>query len=325
VLGLAVLGGIAWLAVPKLHLDVVRRGDIEWLWVVMALLANLVSVLAKATVWKSALDRATPESHVRYRDVVPSLFIGFLLNTVLFARVGEIGRVGVLRRRLRRRGQPADVTRLAGTLITEHFTLGISLVILLVFFFAFLSVPGWAGRLLYALVAAIVAIGLALAGLLIYTRSDRRRHELTPEAWWHAVLVRVEPLLHGIAQAQRLFRDPWRALLATLAGLVSWLAQILGIYWTLDGFNIHAGVGAAALVFFTSTLVQLFPVTPANVGVFQFAVVLPLVNTYGVDPTRALQFAIGLQLIEALLGVGLGFVFLSREGLSLAEARQLRD
>jgi len=35
------------------------------------------------------------------------------------------------------------------------------------------------------------------------------------------------------------------------------------------------------------------------------------------------QFAFGLQIIEAVLGVGLGFWFLWREGLSLAEARSL--
>ena len=58
---------------------------------------------------------------------------------------------------------------------------------------------------------------------------------------------------------------------------------------------------------------------------FQGAVALPLTTTYGVDATRAVQFAFGLQIIEAVLGVGLGFWFLWREGLSLAEARSLGD
>jgi hypothetical protein len=38
-----------------------------------------------------------------------------------------------------------------------------------------------------------------------------------------------------------------------------------------------------------------------------------------VPANLALTFSIGLQLIEALLGVGIGFVFLSMEGLSVAE------
>jgi hypothetical protein len=40
-----------------------------------------------------------------------------------------------------------------------------------------------------------------------------------------------------------------------------------------------------------------------------------------VTAQQALTFSIGLQLIEAVLGVGLGFFFLSYEGLSLGELR----
>ena len=49
-----------------------------------------------------------------------------------------------------------------------------------------------------------------------------------------------------------------------------------------------------------------------------------LVQAYGVDFPHALAFAVGLQVIEVCLGVGLGFLFLSREGLSLSEVRGLR-
>ena len=45
----------------------------------------------------------------------------------------------------------------------------------------------------------------------------------------------------------------------------------------------------------------------------------PTTSTSG----RAIAFSIGLQVIEAALATGLGFVFLSREGLSFAEARRL--
>ena len=107
------------------------------------------------------------------------------------------------------------------------------------------------------------------------------------------------------------------------AALVSWLTQIAGIYWTLDAFGIRKGVSAAALVFLVSTLVQLFPIIPGNIGSFQLAVAYPLAQTYNIDTGRAIAFSIGLQVIEAALATGLGFIFLSREGLSLAEARRL--
>ena len=59
----------------------------------------------KAIVWKAALDALPGRRPVRYGHVVPALFIGFLLNTVLFARVGELARVAVLARRRRLAGR----------------------------------------------------------------------------------------------------------------------------------------------------------------------------------------------------------------------------
>jgi uncharacterized membrane protein YbhN (UPF0104 family) len=175
-------------------------------------------------------------------------------------------------------------------------------------------------------VSALVVMGLALVGLGLFSRARRRSVPAEPyraRAWWHGALAQAERLLHGVTRGQRLFREPVRASVAVGTGLLSWAAQIAGILLALEGFGIDADLSVAALVFFTSTAIQLFPVVPGNVGVFQLAVVAPLSVSFNVDQGRALAFAIGLQVIEAALGVGLGFVFLSREGLSFAEVREL--
>ena len=72
--------------------------------VIAALLANLVSVFFKAAVWKASLDTIPQRIRFRYRQIVPAIFVGFLLNTVLIARIGEVGRMVVLKRRLRAGG-----------------------------------------------------------------------------------------------------------------------------------------------------------------------------------------------------------------------------
>ena len=95
---------------------------------------------------------------------------------------------------------------------------------------------------------------------------------------------------------------------------------MLGIYWTLLAYGIHENIGAAGVVFLASNLVGLFPLVPGNLVVFQGATYAAL-QVYNVPTNIAINFAIGLQLIEALLGVGLGFFFLSYEGLSVGELR----
>jgi len=67
---------------------------------------------------------------------------------------------------------------------------------------------------------------------------------------------------------------------------------------------------------------MLFPLWPGNVGLVQAAVALPLVS-YGVPYAKGFAFGIGLQAIEMSVGVGIGFIFLAREGLSYAMLRRM--
>src|SRR5581483_10569399 len=57
------------------------------------------------------------------------------------------------------------------------------------------------------------------------------------------------------------------------------------------------------------------PLWPGNVGLVQIAVATPLVN-YGIAYAHGIAFGIGLQAIEASVGIGSGLVLLAREGLS---------
>jgi uncharacterized protein (TIRG00374 family) len=318
--------GVTELGLRKLNLSAIESIDIAWWYVPLALVANLASVLAKATVWKATLDTVPDKGRTRYRDIVPALFIGFLLNTVLLARVGEIARIAVLRRRLANRGVELEASIAAGTVLAEQLMMGAALVIVLVATAFVTSAPSWAFRGLIGLVVVLTMLALALATMTLLSRYRRRTHPTEANlarAWWSAALVQIGSIAQGLSYGLRIFRDPKPAAIALGAALVSWLTQIAGIYWTLDAFGIRKGVSAAALVFLVSTLIQLFPIIPGNIGSFQFAVAYPLAQTYNVDTGRAIAFSIGLQIIEAALATGLGFVFLSREGLSLAEARRL--
>jgi peptidoglycan-N-acetylglucosamine deacetylase len=327
-LGVAILivGALIELGLRKLNLSAIESIDIAWWYVLWALLANFASVIAKATVWKAALDAVPNNERARYRDVVPALFIGFLLNTILLARLGEIARIAVLRRRLAHRGVELDASVAAGTVLSEQLMMGVALVIVVVATAFITSAPHWVFRALVGLIAVLVILALALVGLTIFSRYRRRKRPLHTDlarAWWGAALLQLASVAHSLSHGLRMFRDPRAGSIALGASLASWITQIAGIYWTLDAFGIHAGLSAAALVFLTSTLIQLFPIIPGNIGSFQAAVAYPLVQTYNVDSGRAIAFSIGLQVIEAALAAGLGFVFLSREGLSLAEARRL--
>jgi hypothetical protein len=67
-----------------------------------------------------------------------------------------------------------------------------------------------------------------------------------------------------------------------------------------------------------------FPLWPGNVGLLQFAIAAPLTE-YGVSYAHGFAYGIGLQAIEASVGVGVGLIFLAREGLSFAMLKVMPD
>jgi uncharacterized membrane protein YbhN (UPF0104 family) len=304
-LAASALAAISLLLARRIDLSSLSQTDVVWGWIVASLLLNLASVAGKAVVWKAALDALPGERPARYGQIVPALFIGFLLNSVLFARVGELARVAVLARRRRLAGLSIPASTIAGTALAEQLVLGVALALAVVALAPVMHLP----HMIWALVIAFaVALAAVTAVLMVVLRSARGR---------------LAGVLSGLSRGQALFSRPRATALAIAAGTFSWAAQIAGIWAALEAFGIHVGLAGAGLVFVSSTIVQLFPFWPGNLGIFQLGVSAPLVNAYAVSTASAVAFSVGLQLVEGLLGVGLGLFFLAREGLSLSSAREL--
>ena len=98
--------------------------------------------------------------------------------------------------------------------------------------------------------------------------------------------------------------------------------QLLIYYMVMLAFHVSAAsLGAAALVMIATNIIGLVPITPGNWGTFQAAAVGALA-LFGVGGEQALAYAIGLQGMQTIVGVSLGFVFLSVSHLSLQEVER---
>ena len=123
---------------------------------------------------------------------------------------------------------------------------------------------------------------------------------------------------HGLG----VMRRPLPALTAALFQLSGWICQLLAVWTAMFAFHIHEPLPAAGLVLLLMNVATIFPLWPGNVGLLQAAVALPLVS-YGVAYYRGFAYGIGLQAIEASVGIGIGLLFLVREGLSYAMLRSM--
>ena len=164
----------------RIDFTALSAANIAWGWIAASLLLNLASILGKAVVWKITLEALPEGRRTRYAHVVPALFIGFLLNTVLFARVGEVARVAVLTRRTRLAGRPVPAKAVAGTVIAEQLLVGAALAITVLGLLMLCDLPAIATRLVLALIA-LVAVG----GTLLYAlaRGARGACARSSTAW----------------------------------------------------------------------------------------------------------------------------------------------
>ena len=125
-------------------------------------------------------------------------------------------------------------------------------------------------------------------------------------------------------QGLAVLRSPLPALGAILLQCAGWFMQLLAVYVAMRAFDIHAPMPAAALDGLLMNVATIFPLWPGNIGLLQAeAVALPLVRYR--PYSAGFAYGLVLQLIEMSVGVGVGLIFLAREGLSFASLREMPD
>jgi uncharacterized membrane protein YbhN (UPF0104 family) len=123
-------------------------------------------------------------------------------------------------------------------------------------------------------------------------------------------------------RGMRVMHSPGPAIAAAFFQLLGWTAQLLAVYLAFKAFRIDAPIEAAALVLLVANVALAFPLWPGSIGLFQAAVAAALVP-YGVAYQHGFAYGIGLQMIEMSVGVGLGLLYLAREGISFAMLKQI--
>jgi uncharacterized membrane protein YbhN (UPF0104 family) len=284
---------------------------VAWGWVVAAIAINFASVVFRSVAWKVVIDQAVLPPKPPRRTVFAAFSIGLLGNAALPGRVGEIARVVVLTRRMRRR--PGTWATIVGTVFAHRMFDVLAAVVLVVYVLYAARIPDWAVPGL-AIVLGI-GVGALIAGvLLVHYRSRVPIEEVGP------IRKALRTARHGLEVLKR----PVPAAGAIVLQLLGWTAQLFAVWATLKAFRIDVPMSAAALVLVLMNLATIFPLWPGNIGLLQAAVALPLLS-YGVDYPHGFAFGIGLQAIEASVGVGLGLLFLAREGFSFAMLKQMPE
>jgi uncharacterized protein (TIRG00374 family) len=284
---------------------------VEWTWIVIAVLLNFASIVVRSEAWKIVVDEAVLPPRPGRRSVFAAYSVGLLGNAALPGRVGELARVIVLSRRLRHRaGTWATVV---GTVVAHRLLDFIVAAALIVFVLYAAPIPDW------AVPGLAIVLGIGVGVLLAAVMLARRQHRGSLET-----VGRVRRLLRMGRYGLTVLKRPAPAVGALLLQLLGWAAQLLAVWATFQAFSIEESLVTAALVLVIMNVVAVFPLWPGNVGLVQAAIALTLLP-YGVGYGRGFAFGIGLQAVEASVGVALGLLFLAREGFSFAMLRRMPE
>jgi len=302
--------------------------NVSWTFVLLAIVANLCSIMLKVASWKIIYDFTFEGVRGRWRDLTSALMIGFLVNLIIPARLGELARAYVISRRQGMRGQQVSKSTVFGTIVLERVFDGVAMAMIVIYGVVHMDLPGWADK---GAIVLLVISGLFALTMIILEMKREKLQETAARAranlqehhpWWRQIGIRLYEMIARFSEGQKVLRSPLRVIVICFTTAASWISQLVAVYLSLFAFHLgYIGILGALLLLILINVAGAMPATPGNVGVFQLATVIPLTVTYGIPKTTALAFSVGLQVIEGSIGLGVGSACLLREGLKFDQVR----
>lgn len=310
---------------------------VAWLYVFLAVLANFASIMLKVASWKIIFDYVEG-FHGRWRDLTSALMIGFLVNALIPARVGEVARAFVISRREDMLGRHISRSTVFGTVVLERVFDGVVMAMIVLYGITRLDLPTWANRGAIALIVISVFFAIVLVALEVKREKLKlgaqeaaaNRGEHQPR--WRELSTRLYGIIARFSEGQKVLRSPLRVIGILCTTSLSWGSQLMAVYFSLHAFHtltgepltggsFSEGITRALLLLILINVAGALPATPGNVGIFQLATVIPLTVSYDISHSTALAFSVGLQAIEGSIGVGVGSICLLREGLKFDQVK----
>src|SRR3954466_6385658 len=157
---LAALAGLFWWRRDSLTTIGSAFRAVQWDWVVVAIVLNLLSVVARALAWTTVIHSAREPPRPRVPLVFSAFSVGLFANALLPGRVGELARVAVLQRKMP--GRKGAWATLVGTVFAHRVFDIVPVLLLILYVVATASIPSSARATLIFVIcfgAGVVGVG----------------------------------------------------------------------------------------------------------------------------------------------------------------------
>ena len=310
---LAVAGLI--LVLHDIHPSKLARqlAGINWRWVALAMVCDVLSYVVQAVRWQLLLK---PVGNISLLEATQAIYAGLFTNEVLPMRPGEF-----VRSYLASRWMGASFVAILPSIIVERLFDGVWIAMGVGLAAIFAPLPEdliEAGETFGAVIALIVALFI----YIVLRRPGPRRVGRPANRG----LLGWKPLRAAAALLTRLsegLRETGRTkefYLAFVLSLLFLALQTLAFWLIMLGYGLRLSLWVGVAVHVIVNLGTALPNTPANIGSYQFFTVLGL-TLFGVDKTSATGFSLVVFTLLTLPLLIIGFLALSRSGMSLVAIR----
>ncbi|MCQ3930221.1 MAG: hypothetical protein DPW16_07155 [Chloroflexi bacterium] len=271
-------------------LETLRRG--EPLSLVVAGLMLVGTYFLRSLRWRVLL---TAEKPIAVLTVFWAMVIGYLGNSFLPARLGELMRSTMIGRKT-----GVSTSFALATALTERILDALSLVLFSLIAIPFLDadIPDWLNTA--AAVMAVLGV-VGLTGFAVAHRFEKVIYTLIkrlpiPQRFQERLTHLVGEFLLGT----RAFHHPQRALLFAIMTPIIWSVDMLMSIIVAGAFDLTLYPAEAILLLAALGLASAAPSTPGYVGIFQFVAVTVLVP-FGFSRDEALVYIISFQAITYVI------------------------
>jgi len=302
IIGIALSGVALWLALRRTSLSEVGDafGRVSWGWLPLIALCKAAVLVVKDIRWRVELTAMAPGP---YAKTFRAIGLGYFANMLLPFKLGEVLRVGLLRRH-----NPS--VRMGDALATvgaERAIDGMVLAIMVGAMLPYADVPDWVWRG----TALLLVVMLGATAVAMVEPLHRFARGLFPE---RGVLRWGRRVVDALSTGTRVMRQPRAFAIVALLTALGWLGDSLAVYLAMVAFDLDLGYSAALIITLLLSVGLLIPTAPGQLGTHQALMVLFL-EPFGVAAGVAVAVSVVLQcVVLATLGSIGGYVLLRELG-----------
>ncbi|NIP41955.1 MAG: flippase-like domain-containing protein [candidate division Zixibacteria bacterium] len=293
---------------------------IRFTYLIPAFLLGMLKVFFAAMRWKMLIDK---RKIISVRRIYSVYSFGQLVNISLPALTGQAARVVILNKT-----ENLPKTFGATTVLMEATFDGVCLILLLAISSFFFTFPGWIAR--YVFIIGLVLLGLIIAYILIlinrrgltYFGKKKIRRKF-PRFY-----KKLEKLARSFSSGIESLTSFRHIAIVFMYSCLMWICSVGVVIFLIAAFDEAFGLEVpywmamilvAITAFFTTV-----PITPGNVGTFQWIVIGILKQVYGGDVSKevAVGFSIILHFLNLLPVWVTGLFFLFRDHFGVKEIRK---